>query len=486
MSMPQLAVRFRRRSSASRLLLQVGCVAALASLAGRCALEKRQAFAMPSWLQRGSEQQPAPADRSACQYSESRCAELASQVADGVQAAEAPWSFGSLLAGCLMMLAVISGFPRLATAADNSKVAPCLLTNCRSELASCIADPLCAVNLSCVIGCGDDKTCQIGCGDNFQDDVIDNFNACALSKKKCVPRRPDTGPLPGTKKWTPVEGRYPVPPPESVSKDFDVTTMNGAWFISAGLNPLFDTFDCQLHFFEGTAPQGNEQGRLVGKINWRVTEPDGEFLTRATVQNFLQRPNEPGVLENHDNEYLHYQDDWYVLDHGFEDDPNKGFVLIYYRGNNDAWAGYGGGTLYTRTKYVPPEILDRVKEACLKAKVPFDKYWETTDNSCIAAEDTEQLRERFAKQLLETSAMSVEAQLTLLQRQAYQTIDKDEQYLFGSAAKLEKMTEDFAKKNLKQLKKVEAKAEKNIEKIEKTLESPLVNLLNFLQPNAGA
>lgn len=24
--------------------------------------------------------------------------------------------------------------------------------------------------------------------------------------------------------------------------------------------------------------------------------------------------------------------DWYVLDHGFEDDPEQGFVLIYYRG----------------------------------------------------------------------------------------------------------------------------------------------------------
>ena len=26
------------------------------------------------------------------------------------------------------------------------------------------------------------------------------------------------------------------------------------------------------------------------------------------------------------------QDDWYILDHGFEDDPENGFVLIYYRG----------------------------------------------------------------------------------------------------------------------------------------------------------
>lgn len=50
-----------------------------------------------------------------------------------------------------------------------------------------------------------------------------------------------------------------------------------------GLNPLFDTFDCQVHFFEGEtsaeswhgpgiAPTENSLGRLVGKINWRINE----------------------------------------------------------------------------------------------------------------------------------------------------------------------------------------------------------------------
>ena len=42
---------------------------------------------------------------------------------------------------------------------------------------------------------------------------------------------------------------------------------------------------------------------------------------------------------------------------------------------NDAWAGYGGGTLYTRSKTISPEILERVREATAKAKVPYDKFW---------------------------------------------------------------------------------------------------------------
>lgn len=49
------------------------------------------------------------------------------------------------------------------------------------------------------------------------------------------------------------------------------------------------------------------------------------------------------MLRNRGNEYLHYEDDWYIL--GFK--PNK-YALIYYKGNNDAWQGYGGATVYTK------------------------------------------------------------------------------------------------------------------------------------------
>ena len=49
------------------------------------------------------------------------------------------------------------------------------------------------------------------------------------------------------------------------------------------------------------------------------------------------------MLWNHDNEYLHYSDDWYIL----ASKPDE-YLLIYYKGNNDAWKGYGGATVYTR------------------------------------------------------------------------------------------------------------------------------------------
>merc|ERR1711939_263533 len=67
---------------------------------------------------------------------------------------------------------------------------------------------------------------------------------------------------------------------------------------------------CQVHFFNAPTPK-----TLYGQLNWRITEPDGEFFTRDTIQRFVEDEKRPGILYNHDNEYLHYQDDWYILDH---------------------------------------------------------------------------------------------------------------------------------------------------------------------------
>ena len=59
--------------------------------------------------------------------------------------------------------------------------------------------------------------------------------------------------------------------------------MQGRWYITAGLNPLFDTFDCQAHFFGVPEP-----GKLLGKINWRISKGDEDFIERSTTQKFVQ------------------------------------------------------------------------------------------------------------------------------------------------------------------------------------------------------
>lgn len=45
----------------------------------------------------------------------------------------------------------------------------------------------------------------------------------------------------------------------------------------------------------------------MAKLNWRITEPDGEFFNRDVIQKFAQDPNNPAHLINKDNEYLHYR-----------------------------------------------------------------------------------------------------------------------------------------------------------------------------------
>lgn len=132
---------------------------------------------------------------------------------------------------------------------------------------------------------------QIKCGDLFENSVVDEFNECAVSRKKCVPRKSDVG-------------EFPVPDPAVLVENFNMADFSGKWFITSGLNPTFDTFDCQLHEFH------TESNKLVGNLSWRIKTPDTGFFTRSAVQRFVQDPVHPGILYNHDNEYLHYQDDW--------------------------------------------------------------------------------------------------------------------------------------------------------------------------------
>jgi violaxanthin de-epoxidase len=73
---------------------------------------------------------------------------------------------------------------------------------------------------------------QIRCGDLYADAVVKDFNTCAVTTKKCVPQRANTG-------------EYPEPPADALVKEFNTADFTGRWYISAGLNKLFDTFDCQ-------------------------------------------------------------------------------------------------------------------------------------------------------------------------------------------------------------------------------------------------
>lgn len=344
--------------------------------------------------------------------------------------------------------------PAPAAAADTVKVGKCLLSNCQKELAQCVLNPKCLANVVCLNTCNgrkDEAECQIRCGDTFENEIVGTFNTCAVSNKKCVPQKQD-------------EGLYPIPPMESQVKKFDTSIWNGRWYISAGLNKAFDTFDCQVHFFNSPYP-----GKFFAKLFWRVTEPDGEFFTKDAVQRFVQDPKNPAHLINHDNDYLHYKDDWYILDY-----ENDDFVLVYYKGSNDAWDGYGGAFLYTRSPSVRPELVPRLEAAMERTNGYKWSDFTQTDNTCKAqTESTTVLREKFASKLLITEERQLQEQLTAVRNSAINTIDRDEKGAERALSELELLGENFAKEIGKDILAVEKVVVDDVSGLEKEIEKDL-------------
>ncbi|KAK2638110.1 hypothetical protein Ddye_025905 [Dipteronia dyeriana] len=316
-----------------------------------------------------------------------------------------------------------------AGAVDALKTCTCLLKECRLELAKCIANPSCAANVTCLQTCNnrpDEIECQIKCGDLFENSVVDEFNDCAVSRKKCVPQKSDLG-------------EFTVPDPAVLVKSFNVADFSGQWYISSGLNPSFDTFDCQLHEFH------TESDKLVGNLSWRIRTIDGGFFTRSAVQRFVQDPVHPGILYNHGNEYLHYQDDWYILSSKMENKPDD-YVFVYYRGSNDAWDGYGGAVIYTRSAVLPETIVPELEKAAKSVGRDFNTFI-NTDNTCgpepplverleKTVEEGEKTIIREVEQLEDEVEKVGQTEMTLLEKLA-EGLKQDEQNFLRELSKEE-------------------------------------------------
>jgi len=280
----------------------------------------------------------------------------------------------------------------------------------------------------------------------------------------CVPTRPD-------------DGSYPVPAPEALVSKFNTNMWNGRWYITAGQNELFDIFPCQVHFFTETEP-----GKFFGKLNWRIQEPDGEYFTRDAIQQFVQDPKQPGHMINHDNEYLHYQDDWYIIDYA-ADDNKEGvppFAFIYYRGANDAWIGYGGAFVYTRDSKLPPELIPRLREAAKKVNFDYDKDFTATDNTCTEISDGERIlmREKFAGKALIQTEDQIQAATVRARGNAVNSVKAQKMLVDGELeqaqkafADLEKTAVNFEKEIVKDVTKAEKEIVKDVIEVEKEVVS---------------
>mmetsp|Transcript_17057 Transcript_17057/g.34470 ORF Transcript_17057/g.34470 Transcript_17057/m.34470 type:complete len:481 (-) Transcript_17057:177-1619(-) len=346
-----------------------------------------------------------------------------------------------------------------ANAADGAAIGLCLLKKCQLPLAKCILNPNCLANVICINTCNgkpDETGCQIDCGNIFENDVVGEFNKCAVSDMTCVPQRPD-------------DGSYPIPPKEKLVKKFDTKLFNGRWYITAGQNKLFDTFPCQVHFFTET-----EKGKFFGKLNWRIQEPDGEFFTRDALQKFVQDPKNPAHMINHDNEYLHYKDDWYIVDYA-EDGNKEGvppFAFVYYRGENDAWIGYGGAVVYTRDSKLPESLKPRLRKAAQKVNFDFDKDFEITDNSCKALEKGEEvvLREKFAGKMAIQTEKQLQQQAVVARTAATNSVRTEVGVAEKAFITIEAKAVQFEKELVKDIEKVEKEFVKDVVKVEEEIE----------------
>ena len=130
---------------------------------------------------------------------------------------------------------------------------------------------------------------QIGCGDLFENTVVDQFNECAVTRKGCVPQKPD-------------EGRFPVPAPAALVPEFDTTRFTGTWYITSGLNKTFDTFDCQKHDF--SAKPRKLTGPWLDMLVSIISPRSVDCLNSARMQFLNLLHSRPGVAHVHRVHYL--------------------------------------------------------------------------------------------------------------------------------------------------------------------------------------
>lgn len=357
--------------------------------------------------------------------------------------------------------------PALATDGEGSKaIVGCLLQKCPGAFTKCITNPKCLANVICINTCNnaaDETGCQIKCGDTFDNPVIGDFNKCAVSDMSCVPQKQD-------------DNSYPIPTAEQVVDKFDTSLWNGKWYITAGQNKLFDTFPCQVHFFTETAP-----GKFVGKLNWRIEEPDGEVFNRDAVQEFIQDKKMPAHLVNHDNEYLHYKDDWYIIDYAADNNKDgvPPFAFVYYVGNNDAWLGYGGAVVYTRDSKLPESLRPRLRAAAEKVHGwDFDKDFDVTDNTCGEIKNGEALvlRSKFAGKMAIQTEQQLQAQATMAARMAGSTVLDETSVAKQALEELEQKAGLFEQEIVKDLVGVEKEIVKDVVAIEKEVVKDVVGV----------
>ena len=170
---------------------------------------------------------------------------------------------------------------------------------------------------------------------------------------------------------------------------------------------------------------------------------------------------------------VNQQDDWYIVDYA-ADDNKEGtppFAFVYYRGENDAWVGYGGVVVYTRDAKLPESLLPRLREAAKKVNFDFDKDFTITDNSCKALEKGEEviLREKFAGKMAIQTEQQLQQQAVLARTAAVNTLQQEEKVVEKAFQNIEEKALSFEKELVKDIVNVEQEIVKDVVNVEKEI-----------------
>lgn len=125
------------------------------------------------------------------------------------------------------------------------------------------------------------------------------------------------------------------------------------------------------------------------------------------------------------------------------------YVFVYYRGRNDAWEGYGGAVVYTRSSVLPESIIPELDRAAKSVGRDFSQFIRT-DNSCgpepslverleKKVEEGEQTIVREVEELEEEVEKVGRTEMTLFQRLAegFKVFQEDEENFLRELSKEE-------------------------------------------------
>jgi len=215
--------------------------------------------------------------------------------------------------------------------------------------------------------CGPSPACTLRCSDvhvQYTNEAFNTMLTC-MAKEKCMAQM--HGDWPSTKDCDNTK------PLAAAVPNLDLSLLEGRWYINAGLNPIFDTYPCQVACARRVA-----EDRVNFTMWFDIPLDNGtNLLTNANQSFFAPDPSTPAHIRM-TQDFMHGQDDWYIVAH----DPKEEYWLVKYCGKQDTWVGYGGAVLYSRKPSFDKAWEPELRAAAARAGFSWDAMKLTENVNC--------------------------------------------------------------------------------------------------------